>query len=227
MSPRFAPVLVLSLAVLSVAACAGAPAIPITTGVPPTPTFAPVVVSPEPTPIPVATADPSPGDPDADPGTGDVEGSPGGPGLTIVPVDAITIQATIDDLAAKAWRLEIHGTGDRAKDAWLITVETGDVGPLITATEVVDGRIVDEMDLSGYTDGTAAAGGCHSTLPVCMDSDGFRLPDDGDGSFSARLHLSDPTTPLMVVGAAASWAGEPFILGPWQETDAFPWGATS
>lgn len=224
MSPRFAPVLALSLAALSVAACAAASAAPVVTVAP---TFSPVVVRPEPTPIPVPPTPPLTGDPSAHPGIGDVDGNPGGPVLTIVPVDATTVQATIDDPAAKAWRLEIRGTGDRARDAWIITVETGDTGPVITAAEVVDGRTVDEMDLSGYTDGTAAAGGCHSTLPVCMDSDGFRLPDNGDGTFSARLHLSDPATPLVVVGGAASWDGEPFVLGPWHETDAFPWGATS
>ena len=94
---------------------------------------------------------------------------------------------------------------------------------MITATEIVGGRRVDEMDLSGFEDGTAAAGGCHSTLPVCLDSDGFRLPDNGDGTFSVRLHLQGQV-PLMVRGATAGWPGEPFILGPWQETSTFPWG---
>ena len=107
--------------------------------------------------------------------------------LSIEPVDDATIQATIVDATAKAWRLTVSGTGVLGDDRWEIAVETGDVGPVIVATEIVGGKVVDEMDLSGFADGTAAAGGCHSTLPVCLDSDGFRLPDDGDGTFSVRL----------------------------------------
>jgi len=84
-------------------------------------------------------------------------------------------------------------------------------------------QVTDELDFSGFWDETAIAGGCHSTLPVCLDSDGFGLPDDGNGRFSVRLHLEDATAALEVRGAAAYWDGEPFILGPWHETEAFPW----
>ena len=47
------------------------------------------------------------------------------------------------------------------------------------------------MDLSGYADGTAAAGGCHATLHVCIDSDGFRLPHNDNGRFRVRLSVAD------------------------------------
>ena len=139
-------------------------------------------------------------------------------------VDAETVQATLDDPAAKAWRLAVAGVGERAGDRWEILVETGDVGPAITATEIRDGRVVDVMDLSGFADGTAAAGGCHGTLPVCLSSDGFRLPQDGDGRFSVRLVLPEPGTPLTLTGATATWPGEPFVLGPWTRHGAVPLG---
>ncbi len=170
----------------------------------------------DPDPQPVVTASPD---------AGNVRGDGAGPELTIELVDEDTIGATISDPAAKAWRLVVAGIGERAGDRWEILVETGDTGPDILATEVRDGRIVDEMDLSGFADGTAAAGGCHGTLPVCLASDGFRLPQDGDGTFSVRLVLPEPGTPLTVTGGTATWPGEPFILGPWTDTEPFPWNA--
>jgi hypothetical protein len=161
----------------------------------------------------------------ASPDAGNVHGTASGPELTIEMVDAETIRATIEDPAAKAWRLVVAGVGERTGDRWEILVETGDVGPSITATEVRGGHVVDVMNLSGFVDGTAAAGGCHGTLPVCLSSDGFRLPQDGDGRFSVQLVLPEPGTPLSVTGGTATWPGEPFVLGHWTDTEPFPWGA--
>ena len=221
MSPRVAPVLAASFALIVATACgaSAAPASIVPSPVAPThapstqpatPT-APVVM---PTPVPAATAVTD---------AGNVDGSGSGPELTIEMVNGDTIRATLDDPAAKAWRLVVAGVGERAGDRWEILVETGDVGPAITATEVRDGRVVDVMDLSGFADGTAAAGGCHGTLPVCLSSDGFRLPQDGDGQFSVQLVLPEPGTPLSITGGTATWPGEPFVLGPWTNTEPFPW----
>src|SRR5436305_11763679 len=187
MSSRTAPVLLASLALLGVAACASAA--PVST----TPSFTAIAQAPLPTPIakptvsphelptpdPTATPDPTPS-----PITGDVDGVAGGPELTVEDVSSDTIQVTLDDAAAKAWRLVVAGTGDRAQDRWEILVETGDVQPVITATEVRDDKVVDVMDLSGFEDGTAAAGGCHASLGVCLDSDGLSLPAVGNGTFA-------------------------------------------
>lgn len=214
MSSR-SPLLLVLAAALAVAACSSS--------VTPPPVASPAPASPttpEPTRVPSATPAPSP---TATPIIGGVDGDARGPQLTVVHEDAGTITAGIEDPAAKAWQIEVRGTGDQARDAWRITVEVGDVSPLITATEIVDGTVVDALDLSGDWDGTAIAGGCHSTLPVCVDSDGFRLPDEGDGTFAVRIHLDDVRTPLEIRGAAAYWDGEPFILGPWHATEAFPW----
>ena len=190
MSARTAPVVLATLALLAVAGCAAAA--PASTG----PSFTPIAQAPRPTPIAVPTSSPDPSptpDPTASPITGDVEGNTGGPELTVEDVSADTIKVTLQDPAAKAWRLVVSGTGDRAADRWEILVETGDVQPLITATEVRDDKVVDVMDLTGFGDGTAAAGGCHRTLGVCLDSDGFSLPADGNGTFSVRLTLQGAT----------------------------------
>ena len=207
MSPRIAPVIAASLVLLVAAACASPAARATPAG------------APDPTLIAWPSPDPATPKPDA----GNVDGIVY-PELTIEAADADTIRVAITDPAAKAWRLIVAGAGALAGDRLEILVETGDVGPSITATEVRDGVVVGEMDLSGYVDGTAAAGGCHGTLPVCVDSDGFRLPSDGDGTLAIRLTLVDGGTPLTVTGGTAGWPGEPFILGPWTDTEPFPWG---
>jgi hypothetical protein len=217
MSPRFAPVIAASVLIVLVAACgaSGAPT--------PSPVFSPAT-PPGPTIRPLPTIAPET-PPTATPDAGNVDGGLTGPELTIETVNAETIRATIADRKAKAWRLVVAGVGERSGDRWEILVETGDVRPSITATEIRGGTVVDVMDLSAFADGTAAAGGCHRTLPVCLDSDGFRLPQDGDGTFSVRLVLPERGTPLTVTGGTASWPGEPFVLGPWTDTAPFPWNA--
>src|SRR5689334_20216265 len=189
MSARTAPVLLATLALLAVAACAAAAPASIA------PSFTPVTEAPRPTPIasPTLVPDPNPTPTDAPTPTpiiGDVDGATGGPELTIEAVDADTIQVILQDPAAKAWRVVVAGTGQQAHDRWEINVETGDVEPVITATEIHDDQVVDTMDLSGFGDGTAAAGGCHPSLGVCLDSDGLTIPADGEGHFAVCLCLT-------------------------------------
>lgn len=224
MVPRSAPALI-ALIALAVTACTGAAApvaspsavLPVTHAPRPTPIVSSPAVDPS---TPPATQAPSP---DPWPNTGDVDGFTGGPELTIEGLDDDTILATLDDPEAKAWRLVIEGTDELEGERWEIVVETGDIGPVITATEIRDGEVVDVLDLTGFGDETAAAGGCHAALPVCIDSEGFDLPD-GDGRFSVRLDLPDADAPLLITGGTAGWDGEPFILGEWHDTEAFPWG---
>ena len=218
MFPRFSLALAASLALVAVAACAGTPGAPSSSPSP----EAPAVVFPRLTPVPVPNSTWTPG-PVATPIVGGVDGSAGGPELIIEPLDDDTIQATLEDPDAKAWRLVVAGTGDLGRDSWEIVVETGDVGPAITATEFRGGVLVDTLDLTGFWDGTAAAGGCHSSLPVCLGSDGFRVPE-GDGVFSVRLDLPEGQVPLVIRGGTAGWPGEPFILGGWHDTEPFAWG---
>jgi hypothetical protein len=216
MFPRFT-IVAATLALVAVAACSGAS----TTPAPSTPAT-PVAQGPVPTPVTAPSQRAAPA-PTATPVIGGVDGDGGGPELTIETVDADTIVASLRDPDAKAWRLVVSGTGELGGERWEIVVETGDTGPVITATEIRGGQVEDVLDLTGFYDGSAAAGGCHSTLPVCLDSDGFRVPE-GDGLFSVRLDLPEAQVPLVIRGGAAAWDGEPFVLGPWHDTEAFAWG---
>ena len=218
MSARVASVLLAgSLALIALGGCASAPAVT-------SPSPAPIAQAPRVTPVPLPTSSVPDPTPAPTPIQGGVDGAEGGPLLSVEAVDGDTIQVTLEDPAAKAWRLVVAGTGAQAGDRWEILVETGDIEPLITATEVRDGNVVDELDLTGFGSGTAAAGGCHSILPVCLDSTGFSLPADGDGTFSVRLDLPEAGVPLTIRGGTAGWPSEPFVLGPWTDTEAFPWG---
>jgi hypothetical protein len=217
MSPRFTIALAASLALVAVAACSGTSPTPV-----PSAPATPAAQGPVPTPV-VVPSQPVVPVPTSTPIIGGVDGAGGGPELTIETLDADTIVATIKDPEAKAWRLVVSGTGELGGDRWEIVVETGDTGPVISATEIRGGQVADVLDLTGFYDGSAAAGGCHSTLPVCLDSDGFRVPE-GDGLFSVRLDLPEAQVPLVIRGGAAGWDGEPFVLGPWHDTEPFAWG---
>ena len=220
MSPRFAPILAAALLLVAVAACApgavapspSAPALGVVlpTPVPTTDAPTPPVTGPTPTPTPNA---------------GDVDGSVDRPQLTVEFPDERLVDVTLEDSDAQAWRVIVAGTGPNAQDRFEIVVEAGDVGPVISATEVQAGDALEPIDLSFYGDETAAAGGCHRTLDVCVDSSSFRFADDGSGRLRIRLQMPDPTAgELMITGGTAAWPGEPFVLGPWSDTEAFGWG---
>ena len=217
MPSRFAPVIAAAVVLFAAAACAGAAVSPAS----PTAVTPPAVV---PTPTPVATpiAEPIP-TPSAN--AGDVESQGRGAELTVEFPKPDLLDVTLEDSEAKAWRVIVTGTGDRATDRMEVVVEAGDVGPVITATEVQQGEVVGSIDLSNYFDETMAAGGCHHTLNVCIDSSSFRFSDDGTGRLRIRIQMPDPAAGrLLVTGGTAGWPGEPFVLGPWTDTESFPWG---
>jgi hypothetical protein len=219
LSPVRAPLLVAALALFAVAACA-------TSAVAPTPPdSAPVASAPAPTPIPTQatepTAAPSPTPPATPVDQGNVEGD-SFPELSVETIDAGTLRVTLQDPEARAWRLVVAGTGDREFDKLRIDVVTSDVEAVVTVDEIVDSEVVSTTDLTGYGR-TSAAGGCHSTLGVCFGSDGIRLPRNDDGRLAVRLSVADATGPLAITGSTAGWPGEPFILGPWVQTETFDW----
>lgn len=226
MSPRFAPIAPVIVLLVVVAACASP------TAVAPSP-VAPVAVAPTPappTPTPVPTSDaPTPPltgpTPTSTPNAGQVDGAGAGPQLTVeFPGDRL-VDVTLEDAEAQAWRVVVVGTGALAEDSFEIVVEAGDVGPVITATETRGGEVVDAIDLSFYGEDTAAAGGCHRTLEVCVDSSSFTFADDGTGRLRTRLNMPDPSRGVLTItGGTAGWPGEPFVLGPWSATEAFAWG---
>lgn len=228
MSPRFAP-LAAALVVLVVAACATPSAVapsPVASS-PSSP--APVAVAvPTPTPVPASGERTPPvtgPTPTTTPNAGDVDGWGPGPALTVeFPGDRL-LDVTLEDAKAKAWRVVVAGTGELAADRFDVVVQAGDVGPVIDATEIQDGDVIDVIDLSFYGDETAAAGGCHRTLDVCVDSSSFTFADDGTGRLRVRLNMPKPSgASLLISGGTAGWPGEPFVLGPWSDTEAFPWG---
>lgn len=215
MSARVAPVLAPVVVALALAGCTGAARI-----APPAPSAPSFVTSW----FPRSSSAPAPL-PASQPDTGDVAGASTGPELSIEPFGTDTIAATVTDPAAKAWRFVVAGTGDRSGDQWVLQVETGDVGPVVTSIETVGGLTREPVDRTSLVDGSPAARVCSVVLPVCVEAIGLRLPQDGDGTLLARLVVTDPAVPLAVTGATATWAGEPFVLGPWTSTAAFPWGS--
>ena len=217
MPSRFAPVIAAAVVLFAAAACAGAAVSPAS----PTAVRPPAVV-PKPTPVATPIAEPIP-TPSAN--AGDVESQGRGAELTVEFPKPDLLDVTLEDSEAKAWRVIVTGTGDRATDRMEVLVEAGDVGPVITATEVQQGEVVGSIDLSNYFDETMAAGGCHHTLNVCIDSSSFRFSDDGTGRLRIRIQMPDPAAGrLLVTGGTAGWPGEPFVLGPWTDTESFPWG---
>ena len=217
MPSRFAPVIAAAVVLFAAAACAGAAVSPAS----PTAVRPPVVVPTRP-PIATPIAEPIP-TPSAN--AGDVESRAV---VLLRPSSSPKpdlLDVTLEDSEAKAWRVIVTGTGDRATDRMEVVVEAGDVGPVITATEVQQGEVVGSIDLSNYFDETMAAGGCHHTLNVCIDSSSFRFSDDGTGRLRIRIQTPDPAAGrLLVTGGTAGWPGEPFVLGPWTDTESFPWG---
>ena len=220
MSPRIAPILVpaLTAVAIAIAGCAGA-------AVGPTGPVASPPVSPAPvtTPEPTAVATSALATATVRPDTGDVAADQSGPQLSVEPVNAQAIRVTLVDPEAKAWRLVVDGTGDHSGDRWVLQVETGDIGPVITTSETVpgvQGQPVEQPDLeSGIGRGQI----CSTILPVCLRAVTVRLPDEGNGTLVAELVRTDAALPLRVAGSTASWPTDPFVLGPWTMTEAFPW----
>lgn len=127
---------------------------------------------------------------------------------------------TLADPEAKAWRIRVEGSGAAAGSDLEIIVETGDVEYNVIARSTSGGAVVDEKDLTGMVgDSTAAAGGCHPEMPVCYSSAAFVLPSEGDGRLEVGLDLPEPIGALRITGATSPWS-EPFVLGPWRETEA-------
>jgi hypothetical protein len=200
--------------IAAVAACSGATSSDAmgTATLPATPSFVPVTL-PVPTDDQTATASPD---------EGNVDGAIV-PALSIEPVAAQTIRVTLADGSARAWRVTVQGTGNRAGDRWVFEVDTGDVGYTITAQDAeggVEGVPREQPGLAaGQTDGSL----CSSALPVCVAADSVRLPENGDGTLVLELTRTDAMQPLEVAAATAGWQGDPFTLGPWTITEAFPW----
>jgi len=210
LSTRFA--LLVATAALVVTAC-GASVAPTTTPVTPTP----APVQPSLTPVPGSTEEPSPTIAAPE---GDVEGAQeGAPELAIEADGPDSLEVSVADSTAKAWRIRISGTNPA--DRLELIVETSDIAPGIHVDEIVGDEVVSTDDLTHMPgDPTVAAGGCHRSVGVCFSSDGIRL-DDTNGILTARFTFQDPSAPIAITGSTANWPAEPFILGDWRDSQPF------
>ena len=210
----------LAVLALALAACAGS----VTFVAPSEPSSAPTTthLAPVATPLPAVT--PSPRAATASPNTGNVD-APGAPDFSVEPVGSQTIRVTLVDADAKAWQLVVTGAGSRAADSWTLTVETGDVGPGITTNETKAGAGGDPVEQTALELGDASGRVCAATIPVCVIATSVVLPDGGNGTLVLDLVRTDTALPLAVSAATAGWPSDPFVLGPWTTTEAFPWDA--
>jgi hypothetical protein len=174
------------------------------------------------TPIPDVVTGPT-DDPDdaAGPGSpheghGDVE--PSTPELSIEIEDGYVVSVT--DPAAKAWRIAVTGTGTRAGHRLEVIVEVGDIAPGAEVRFELDGQLLDVLELGSMIGAdTAASGGCHPTLGVCVSSADIDI-DGESGTLTVRFEMLGDG-PISIEGATAGWPEEPFVLGPWDTTEPF------
>jgi hypothetical protein len=220
MSPRVAPAIAAASLAIALAACSAAA----------TPTAAPTDAM-HPVPVPSAVPTPAATTPVAPPITtpsidaGNVTDSTAGPEVSIEPAGTGTIRVTLADPAARAWRIAVEGTGDHAGDAWVLTVQTGDVAPDITTIETANGVTGEPVVQEGLQAGTAKGRICAASLPVCVVASSVALPSGGNGTLGLELIRTDPAVAMNVAGSTAAWPADPFVLGPWTTTEAFPWEA--
>ena len=175
------------------------------------------------TPAATPSAIPSPGSVDPQPTAqpaGDVDGAQEGrPELAIARIGSDTLEVTVSDARAKAWRIAIAGTADT--DRLELVVEIGDIVPGIRVDEIVGGEVIASDDLTRFPDEpSVAAGGCHSTIGVCFTSDGITV-DEATGTLSATFRFRDPSHPFAITGSTATWPAEPFILSDWNESQTY------
>lgn len=215
-SANVANVVLAAAVAFALAGCSAAGHAPAASALPPT-------SEPAATLTPVAaptTALPTASAPIGD--TGNV-GAAGGPIISVEPLRTLAIRVTLADLDAKAWRVTVAGTGAAAQDRWTLTVETGDVAPAVTTTETLGGVDGEAREQVGLESGARTGRICSVSVPVCLQAATVVLPSDGNGTLVLELTRTDTATSLRVTGATATWPAEPFIVGPWTTTEAFPW----
>lgn len=188
----------------STAAMSGATADPVT----PRPTGA----------VPGTTAEPTDASPRPTlPGRGNVDQTY--PELGVELLDGV-YRVSVSDPAAKAWRIQVIGTGSMSGDGIELIVEVGDVAPGAGAWFLVGGQYVDVLEFGSLVGmDTAAAGGCHPTLEVCVGSDDIAV-DPATGTLTVDFEALGEDA-IAIQGASADWPDEPFVLGDWRTTEPF------
>jgi hypothetical protein len=208
--PRLTVLASIALGVGLVLAACGSAATP--TGTP----VAPSTAGPSGSPILPPPVEPTDSPVPSEPGQGNVDSNY--PELAVELKDGYLVSVT--DPRAKAWRIEVRGAGLKGADRIELVVEVGDVAPGAEVRFYVRGGLVDILTLDTLIGlETAAAGGCHPTLELCVSSGTIRI-DPVAGRLTAAFETLSPA-PVAIQGATADWPGEPFILGPWRTTEPF------
>ena len=151
------------------------------------------------------------------PGLGNVDGTY--PELSVELLEG-AYRVALTDPAAKAWRIQLMGNGPAAGDGIELIVEVGDVAPGAGAWFLVGGQYVDTLEFGALLGmDTAAAGGCHPTLEICVGSNDISV-DPVTGTLTVTFEsLGDDA--VTIQGATADWPAEPFVLGDWRTTAPF------
>lgn len=218
MLPRSTPAVLVATLALGLIGCSGIPAAPATPAEPAGPT--PLAGGSAATLHP--TVEPTVAPATATPDSGNVE-IPVTPGLSVEPVGSSSIRVTLADPAAKAWRVTVAGTGAQGADRWALTVETGDVAPVVTTTETAGGVDAEPLEQPRLEMGDASGQVCSASVPVCLRAPSLVLPHDGNGTLVLELARSDAGASMSVTGGTATWTTDPFVLSSWTTTEAFPW----
>jgi hypothetical protein len=151
------------------------------------------------------------------PGLGNVDGTY--PELSVELVGG-AYRVAVTDPAAKAWRIQLMGVGSAAGDGIELIVEVGDVAPGAGAWFLVGGQYVDTFEFGSLLDmETAAAGGCHPTLEICVGSNDIAI-DPATGTVTVDFEAVGDAA-VVIQGATAVWPEEPFVLGDWRTTAVF------
>lgn len=158
----------------------------------------------------------------ASPNAGNVSG-PGDPDFSIEPVGNDTVRITLSAPDAKAWRIQVAGAGAKARNAWELTLATGDVAPAVTTTETFNGVADEPIEQMRLEMGTATGRVCSRALPLCVIASSVELPADGNATLVLELVRVDASAPLSVTASTATWDGDPFVLGPWTLSEPFAW----
>jgi hypothetical protein len=217
---RPAPVVLVATLAFGLVGCSGIAATPVASAPSTGPATAVESAKPSSTrPTPIPTAMPDSGNVDA----------PVTPALSVEPVGAVAIRITLADPAAKAWRVTVADAGSSLGSAgassWSLTIDTGDVAPVITTTDTLNDVAGEPQEQPGLEAGTTTGRVCSVAVPVCIRAASVVLPRDGNGTLVLEIGKTDTAATLAVTGATAGWPTDPFALGPWTTTAAFPWGA--
>jgi hypothetical protein len=164
----------------------------------------------------VATASATPTPPTAPVASGATGGTSAvRPDVSVEPLGGDTYRITVADPDAKAWRMTIQPADDSGPFLRVV-VETSDVSYSIDATAVTPPA--DRTRVHLRRPNTAPI--CELTTGACLARGGVRSPGNPSRHAVSFLVTLDAAKAVAISGGIAEWSSEPFILGPWLESEA-------